>query len=163
MADHADPSSPPTPLTVGVVVWSEDPELPPTVVAGAGVEEVAKRVALEIDDALRAPFGFAGATEFLASHPVLTEQSSAAQIRQWLEDLDRGTPYPSWSMHDVPTDTGIGTANWYAKEHRIASPALEEQRAAVDQPARQPTNLEVLLRDLLNRPGCRGGSEFPRG
>lgn len=56
-------------LFLGVIVWADDTEVDPTVIADRNPVAVARAVAVTIHEMLEDSEAYAGATEFLQSNP----------------------------------------------------------------------------------------------
>lgn len=103
-------------VTLGVVVWSEDPEVPPLLVAGRGRAEVTRRLAMEIDETIRDPNAFVGAADFLAGRDPLTEDTSGEHVQRWLAEFSGSSSYPRWSVTETSLSFGPAFLNTFTRD-----------------------------------------------
>lgn len=135
-SSEANRSSIPRWLWLGVIVWSDDPEVEPTVIADSSSVLVARAGAVTIHEMLAEDRdGYAGATQFLESHPPPQDWDSPEHVRAWLDALQEATPHPSFSIHTVPVAGGADGTNRSAV-NRYLQQALwqREQALRVDLP-----------------------------
>jgi len=106
-----EPPRPPTQLFLGVIVWSDDVEEDPTVIADRNPVTLARVMATTIHEMMDDSPAFEGATEFLESHPSPMEWEWPRDVDDWLEELREATPYPAFSFHQIPTVGGADGTN----------------------------------------------------
>lgn len=106
-----EPPRPPTQLFLGVIVWSDDTEEDPTVIADRNPVTMARVMATTIYDMMDDSPAFAGATEFLESHASPVDWEWPEDVDDWLEELREATPYPAFSFHQIPTIGGADGTN----------------------------------------------------
>lgn len=96
-SEPADRSQPPLPrsLWLGVIVWSDDPEVEPTVIADRSPVSLARTMAVTIHEMLEDSDAYAGATDFLQSNPPPQDWVEPRDVDDWLEALREATPHPS--------------------------------------------------------------------
>lgn len=146
-------------VTLGVVVWSEDPEVPPSLIAGRGRAEVTRRLAMEIDEMIRDPNAFVGAADFLADRDPLAEVTSEEHIQRWLADLSGSSSYPSWSVTETSLSFGPAFVNAFTRDFSRFDvlmpahlrpgldlpPAAENNNASESPPAPRTTTRPLLI------------------
>lgn len=98
-------------LWLGVIVWSDDPEVEPTVVLSRSPVTLARVVAVTIHEMLQDSDAYAGATEFLESTPPPQDWILPEDVDRWLETLRNETPHPAFSFHQVPLTGGADGTN----------------------------------------------------
>lgn len=134
-ASNTGPSGPrpaggnavPRALWLGVIVWSDDPEVEPTVIVDRSPVTLARAVAVAIHDMLEDSAAYAGATGFLESNPPPQEWVLPEDVDAWLEALREATPHPSFSFHHVPTTGGVDGTN-HTVVDRFLQQALQERQ-----------------------------------
>lgn len=135
-ADPRRKISPPSALSLGIIVWTDDPEVEPTVIAGrnpvalARAVAVAVAVAVTIHEMLEDSEVYAGATEFLQSNPPPQDWVLPEDVDAWLEALREATPYPAYSFHHVPLTGGADGTN-HTVINRYLQHALQEREDAL--------------------------------
>ena len=102
---------PPKQLFLGVIVWSDDTEEDPTVIADRNPVTLARVMATTIHDMMDDSPAFAGATEFMESHASPADWEWPEDVDDWLEELREATPYPAFSFHQIPTTGGADGTN----------------------------------------------------
>lgn len=117
-------------LCLGVILWSDDPEVEPTVIADRSPVSLARSVALTIHEMLVDPHLYAGATEFLQEQPPPQYWVLPEDVDEWLEALREATPYPAYSFHQVPVTGGVDGTN-HTVVHRHLELALQEREQAL--------------------------------
>jgi hypothetical protein len=90
-------------MFLGVVVWSDDPEVEPSVFVGTDQVTVMLATALGIHELLDRSPAYDGAAEFLATQPPPAAWESVSDVHDWLEALREATPYPACSLQQIPT------------------------------------------------------------
>lgn len=116
-------------LFLGVVVWSDDPEVDPTVIADRHPVALARAVALTIHEMLVDPHLYAGATQFLAEQPPPQDWLQPEDVDRWLDALQETTPYPAYSFHQVPITGGVDGTNHLAVNRHLEQALQERERA----------------------------------
>lgn len=106
-------------LQVGVIVWSDDPEVEPTVIAEPHPVTLALVMAVTIHEMLDESPAYEGAADFLAEHPPPQDWRTPEDVDDWLEALREATPYPAYSFHQVPVTGGADGTN-----HTVVSRTL---------------------------------------
>lgn len=129
-AAHRSTTSAPGALFLGVIVWSDDPEVDQTVIADRNSVVLARAVAVTIHEMLEDSEAFAGATEFLQSNPPPQDWVLPEDVDAWLEALREATPYPAYSFHHVPLTGGADGTN-HTAVNRYLQHALEEREDAL--------------------------------
>lgn len=84
----------PRSLCLGVIVWSDDPEVEPTVIADRSPVTLARAMAVTIHEMLKDSDAYAGATEFLQSNPPPQDWVEPRDVDDWLKALHEATPHP---------------------------------------------------------------------
>lgn len=102
---------PPAQLSLGVIIWSDDPEEDPTVIADRNPVTLARVMATTIHDMMDDSPAFVGATGFLESHAAPADWQWPEDVDDWLEELREATPYPAFSFHQIPTNGGADGTN----------------------------------------------------
>jgi len=123
-------SSPPSDLFLGVIVWSDDPEVEPTVITDRSPVTLARTMAVTIHEMLEDSDAYAGATEFMQSNPPPQDWVEPRDVDDWLEALREATPHPSFSFHRVPTAGGADGTN-HGFVNRYFEHALREREQAL--------------------------------
>ena len=123
-------TSPPGALFLGVIVWADDPEVDPTVIADRNPVVLARAVAVTIHEMLEDSEAYAGATEFLQSNPPPQDWVLPEDVDAWLEALREATPHPAYSFHRVPMTGGADGTN-HTAVNRYLQHALQEREAAL--------------------------------
>ncbi|MGO2092741.1 MAG: hypothetical protein ACTH34_12890 [Microbacterium gubbeenense] len=129
-ADPRRKISPPSALSLGIIVWIDDPEVEPTVIAGRNPVVLARVVAVTIHEMLEDSEAYAGATEFLQSNPPPQDWVLPEDVDAWLEALREATPYPAYSFHHVPMTGGADGTN-HTVVNRYLWHALQEREDAL--------------------------------
>ncbi|MDQ1128980.1 hypothetical protein [Microbacterium sp. SORGH_AS_0888] len=93
-------------LCLGVVVWSDDPDVEPTVLAHDSPVVVAHATALAIHEVLEDSPAYVGASEFLETHRGPRDWRTPEDVDAWLEALREATPHPAYSFHQIPVGGG---------------------------------------------------------
>lgn len=118
------PPLPPSRVPVGVIVWSNLEGEEPTVLADISVVRLARTIATTLYETLSDSDAFAGATEFLTSHPAPADWQYPEDVNAWLNALQEATPYPSFSIQSIPVrplaadKTPAGSALAHALDQR---------------------------------------------
>lgn len=151
MSDQpAETSHVPRTLWLGVIVWSDDPEVEPTVIADRSPVALARTMAVTIHEMLENSDAYAGATEFLQSNPPPQDWTEPREVGDWLEALREATPHPSFSFHRVPIAGGADGTN-YSFVNRYLEQALREREQALAEEPSSRTYEEPSARTFLER------------
>ncbi len=127
---HGSRTSPPGALFLGVIVWSDDPDVDPTVIADRNPVTLARTIAVTIHEMLKDSAAYAGATEFLQSNPPPQDWVLPKDVDAWLETLRETTPRPAYSFHQVPMMGGADGTN-HTAVNRYLQHALQEREDAL--------------------------------
>ncbi len=136
---HGDAASPPGGLFLGVIVWADDPEIDPTVIAGRNPVAVARAVAVTIHEMLENSEAYAEATDFLESNPPPQDWGLPEDADAWLEALREAPPHPAYSFHQVPMTGGADGTN-HTVVNRYLQHALQECEDALTPPPSPSTD-----------------------
>lgn len=151
MSDRpAETSHVPRTLWLGVIVWSDDPEVEPTVIADRSPVALARTMAVTIHEMLENSDAYAGATEFLQSNPPPQDWVEPRDVDNWLEALREATPHPSFSFHRVSTAGGADGTN-YSFVNRYLEQALREREQALAEEPSSRTYEGPSARTFLER------------
>jgi hypothetical protein len=93
-------------LSVGVIVWSEEVQDDPTVLAHRDPVTLARAMALLIHDRIQDTYAFPGLTGFLDDHAPPQDCLESRDVDDWLDELREAAPYPAFSFHDLPITGG---------------------------------------------------------
>lgn len=130
---HAQEEGPQRSVYLGVIIWSDDPDVEPTVIADRNPVTLARSLALTIHEMLADTNLYVGATEFLQEQPPPQDWALPEDVDDWLEALRDGTPYPSYSFHQVPITGGVdGTNHTVVNRHLQHALHDREQALAAD-------------------------------
>lgn len=111
---------PPASLFLGIIIWSDDTEEDPTVIADRNPVTLARTMATMIHDMIDDSPAYAGAPEFLQSNPPPQDWVLPEDVDAWLEALRDATPHPAYSFHQIPITGGADGTN-----HTIVNRHLE--------------------------------------
>ena len=140
-APSAGHPRPPGSLSIGVIIWSDDTEEDPTVIADRNPVTLARTMAVMIHDMIDDSPAYAGATEFLESNPPPQDWVLPEDVDDWLEALREATPYPSYSFHQIPTTGGADGTNRTVVNRYLESVLQEREQSlsedVPDDPRRQ--------------------------
>ena len=132
---------PPACLFLGVILWSDDTEEDPTVIADRNPVTLARTMAVMIHDMIDESPAYVGATEFLESSPPPQDWVLPEDVDDWLEALREATPYPSYSFHQILTTGGADGTNRTVVNRYLESALQEREQSlsadAPDAPIRQ--------------------------
>lgn len=123
-----EPPRPPAQLSLGVIVWSDDPEEDPTVIADRNPVTLARVMATTIHDMMDDSPAFQGATEFMESHSSPADWAWPEDVDDWLEELREATPYPAFSFHQIPTIGGADGTNRTVANRYLEHALRERER-----------------------------------
>ncbi len=138
-SDRFERPSVPHSLWLGVIVWSDDPEVEPTVIADRSPVTLARTMAVTIHEMLEDSDTYAGATEFLQSNPPPQDWAKPRDVDDWLEALREATPHPSFSFHRVPITGGADGTN-HGFVNRYLGQALREREQALTEESSSRTS-----------------------
>jgi len=116
-------------LCFGVIVWSDDPEVEPTVIADRNPVTLARAVAITIHEMLEDSDAYAGATEFLTEHPPPQDWVLPEDVDDWLEALREATPHPAYSFHQIPLTGGADGTNHTVVNRHLQQALRDRERA----------------------------------
>lgn len=102
---------PPVSLFLGVIIWSDDTEEDPTVIADRNPVTLARTMATMIHDMIDDSPAYEGAPEFLESNPPPQDWVLPEDVDAWLEALREATPHPAYSFHQIPITGGADGTN----------------------------------------------------
>ena len=132
---NVTPRSVPAYLFLGVILWSDDTEEDPTVIADRNPVTLARTMAVMIHEMIDDSPAYGGATEFLESNPPPQDWVLPEDVDDWLEALREATPYPSYSFHQIPTTGGAdGTNRTVVNRYLDSALQAREQSLSVDAP-----------------------------
>ena len=132
---NVTPRSVPAYLFLGVILWSDDTEEDPTVIADRNPVTLARTMAVMIHEMIDDSPAYEGATEFLESNPPPQDWVLPEDVDDWLEALREATPYPSYSFHQIPTTGGAdGTNRTVVNRYLDSALQAREQSLSVDAP-----------------------------
>lgn len=138
----------PNPIFLGVIIWSDDAEEDPTVIADRNPVTLARTMAVMIHEMIDDAPAYEGATEFLESNPPPQDWVLPEDVDDWLEALREATPYPSYSFHQIPTTGGADGTNRTVVNRYLES-ALQERE--------QSLSADAPDAPILQRPGPAHG------
>lgn len=125
-------------LSVAVIVWSDDPEAQPTIIADRSPVVVARAAALAIHEMITDPDVYAGATDFLETQKPPQDWRTPEDVDAWLEALQQSTPYPAFSFHRVPVTGGTDGLNGLMIDQHLQHVVQQRERAVLsDDPGHQ--------------------------
>lgn len=127
-------------MSFAVIVWSDDPEAQPTVVADRSPVVVARAAALAIHEMITDPYVYAGATDFLETQKPPQDWRTPGDVDAWLEALQQSAPYPAFSFHRVPVTGGADGLTGLMIDQHIDHALQERERAVLpDEPGHLPS------------------------
>ncbi|MGP4965973.1 hypothetical protein [Glutamicibacter ardleyensis] len=121
--------TPPASLFLGVIIWSDDTEQDPTVIADRNPVTLARTMAVMIHEMIDDSPAYAGAPEFLQSNPPPQDWRRLEDVDAWLEALREATPYPAYSFHQVPTTGGADGTNQTLVNRYLGTEFREREHA----------------------------------
>jgi hypothetical protein len=101
----------PSLVSVGVVTWSDEPEVEPTIMIGPRILELTRNAATMVFEEMRDSDAFDGATDFLRSHSEPAQWEHARDVDDWLQALAEVSPYPRVTLTQLPIDGGTDEHN----------------------------------------------------
>lgn len=137
--------TPPVQLFLGVIIWSDDTEQDPTVIADRNPVMLARTMAVMIHDMIEDSHAYAGAPEFLESNPPPQDWILPEDVDAWLEALREATPHPAYSFHQVPLTGGADGTN-HTAVNRYLEAALHEREDTLNADAPSPDSNELPQR-----------------
>lgn len=145
-ADARRKIRPPSTLSLGIIVWSDDPDLEPTVIAHDSPVVVARAAALAIHEMITDPYAYGGATEFLQSQKPPQDWRTPEDVDAWLEALRDTTSYPAFSFHSVSVTGDTNGPSGLSVDQHLQQALQERERAL------QPDDPADLSGGELGRP-----------
>lgn len=129
-------------LFLGVIIWSDDTEQDPTVIADRNPVTLARTMAVMIHEMIDDSPAYTGSPEFLESNPPPQDWRLPEDVDDWLEALREATPYPAYSFHQVPTSGGADGTNHTVVNRYLDSALQDRERSlstdtAAEAPARE--------------------------
>lgn len=134
-------------LSVAVIVWMDDPDLEPTVIAHHSPVVVARAAALAIHEMITDPYAYSGATEFLQAQKPPQDWRTPEDVDAWLEALRDTTSYPAFSFHSVSVTGDTNGPSGLSVDQHLQQALRERERAL------QPDDPADLSGGELGRPG----------
>lgn len=129
----------PRSLSPAVIVWTDDPEVEPTVIADPHSTVVVRAAALAIHEMLNDPYAYDGATDFLETQKLPQDWRTPEDVDAWLEALRESTPYPAFSFHHVPVTGGTDGVDDLMIGQHLQHALQERERALLpDAPDSRP-------------------------
>lgn len=119
----------PPQLFLGVIIWSDDTEQDPTVIADRNPVTLARTMAVMIHEMIDDSPAYTGAPEFLESNPPPQDWRLPEDVDDWLESLREATPYPAYSFHQVPTTGGADGTNQTLVNRYLGAEFREREHA----------------------------------
>jgi hypothetical protein len=102
--------------TVGVITWSDDPDIEPSILIGSRSTDLARRVATQLYEEVAESEAFAGGHEFIDKHTPIQQWSTPEDVDQWLEALAEETPMPRATITQLPVADLTGPGGQYAQD-----------------------------------------------
>lgn len=100
----------PTTVHVGVIVWSEDTTVEPSTLVDRDPVALTRRIATLLHENLAHDAdGFAGATDFLDTHPGPQQWVTPEDVDAWLDALQAETPTPAVSIQQFALPTPVNS------------------------------------------------------
>jgi len=137
--------TPPRQLFLGVIIWSDDTEEDPTVIADRNPVTLARTMAVMIHEMIDGSPAYEGAAEFLESNPPPQDWVLPKDVDDWLEALREATPHPAYSFHQVPITGGADGTNRTVVNRYLAA-ALHEREDTLNSDAPSPNSDEMPQR-----------------
>ena len=123
-------------VTVGVITWSDDPEVEPSILLGSRRTDLARRVATQLYEELEDSEAFAGGREFIDQHTPIEQWNTPRDVDQWLEALAEATPIPRVTITQLPVTDLTGPGGQYERDlsYALARRAAQLAASEVTQP-----------------------------
>lgn len=147
-AEHTPSPGAPSFLSLGVIVWSDDPEVDPTVIATRHPVTLARSVALTIHDMLTNADLYAGAAELVQTLPPPEDWARPEDVDDWLEALRESTPYPAYSFHRVPVSGGVDGTDYLPVSRHLEAALHAREQALTGEPAEPSASPPAAGREL---------------
>lgn len=93
-------------LAVGVIVWDDQGQDAPTVLADPDPTALARAIALLLHQRITEAPTSDTLARFLEEHPPAQDWADPQDVDDWLDALRETTPFPSVSFHEVPISGG---------------------------------------------------------
>lgn len=124
-------------LSIGVVVWDDQGQDDPTLLAGPDFTSLARALALLIHQRLTEGHTSASLATFLEEHPPAQDWAEPQDVDDWLEALRSAASFPAFSFHEVPVTGGAdGTNRTQAAQMLALALAQREQELGTSGAAR---------------------------
>lgn len=143
----AQPELPPRSLHLGVIIWSDDPEQEPTVIADRNPVTLARSMALAIHEMISIEDLYAGATDFLNEQPPPQDWEWPEDVDRWLDDLREATPYPAYSFHQIPITGGADGTNHTAVSRLLVQALQDRERSLTADPEAAASEVPDVSRE----------------
>jgi len=115
-------------LAVGVIVWDDQGDDDPTVLADPNPTALARAIALLLHQRIAEGPTSDTLARFLEEHPPAQDWAEPKDVDDWLDALRETTPLPSVSFHEVPISGGAdGTDRIRAARMLTSALARREQ------------------------------------
>ncbi|MGN7860922.1 hypothetical protein ACTJI8_10100 [Microbacterium sp. 22303] len=125
----------PAPVMVGVVDWSDDPEVEPTIRVGTRSAPFVRALAQEVFEELSSSDAYAGATEFLSTHRRPQEWRTPEDVDAWLDALREATPHPRVTVTQIPLNEAASVGHDVGQ---LISAALQRREEDLRPPTSAP-------------------------
>lgn len=132
------PPKPPAHVHIGIITWSDLPDVEPTVLADTNSVRLARTLATTLHEVMDESDAFAGATEFLRHRPGPAQWQSAQDVDTWLEALRATSPFPAFSLHQVTVTGTAGPDMAAGLAHALEARAAELGAPTDPEPPRPP-------------------------
>ena len=117
-------------VTVGVITWSDDPDVEPSILIGSRSTDLARRVATQLYEELAESEAFAGGDEVIDKHTPIQQWNTPEDVDQWLEALAEETPMPRATITRLPVADLTGPGGQYGRDLSSALARRASQLAA---------------------------------